>query len=233
MQTRTTQRFKRRLQLRFWSLEDNTPRTGFTQDISLTGMFICTSSPFGSRTRIAIEMPVGRGKVQLLGEVRHARRVDPVLRKVNTSGMGIRLLKIEEVMSEVLHLRKALTGVAEEGENAVEIAEPRAQEAIRVRTVFPVSYASAHELARSFQRDLRHGGLFVATPNPAERNQKVRLEFRFDWDPGHRISVEARVVKRFVAAEGSASGERVSGMGVAFSDPAEAIARFSEILSRV
>lgn len=231
MQRRAAQRFKRRLQLRFWSLEDKTPRNGFTQDISVTGMFICTNSPFRSKTRVAIEMPVGGDKIQLQGEVRHARRVDPVLRKVKNSGMGIRLLKVEEVMSEVLRLRKALTMVAEGGENPVGNAEPRALRASRAATVFPVSFASANELARSFNRDLRHGGLFVATPTPAERNERVRLEFRFDWDPDKRISVEAQVVKRFVAAEGSATGEQVTGMGVAFSDPAEVIARLSEILS--
>jgi Tfp pilus assembly protein PilZ len=227
MQKRVAQRFKRRLQLRFWSLEDKTPRSGFTQDVSVTGMFICTNSPISSGARIAIEVSLGGEKIQLLGEVRHARRVDPVLRMVKTAGMGVRLLKVEEVMSEVLRLKRAVEEEVEEDELAAETTEETDEEL----AVFPVYYDSPHDLANTFSRDIKHGGLFVATPEPAERDERVMLEFLFDWDPSHSLRVEAQVVKKFVAAEGSSTGEQVTGMGVAFSQPAEVIAQFGEIVA--
>ena len=231
MQKRIAQRFKRRLRLRFWSLEDKTLRSGFTQDVSVTGMFICTNSPLSSGTRIAIEVPLGSEKIQLQGEVRRALRVDPVLRMVKTAGMGVRLLKVEEVMVEVLRLKKAVEEEVEEGEIAFETAAEKAEESTGELTVFPVYYDSPYDLAISFSRDIKHGGLFVATSEPAEREDKVILEFLFDWDPEHRVSVQVQVVKKFVAAEGSATGEQVTGMGVAFSEPAEVIAQFGEIVA--
>lgn len=232
MQKRIAQRFKRRLQLRFWSLEDKTPRGGFTQDVSVTGMFICTGSPFSSGTRIVIEVPLDSEKVVLHGEVRHARRVDPVLRMVKISGMGVRLLKVEELMLEVLRLKKALQEEAEEDEATLEAAEQEeAERTAEELTVFPMYFDSPHDLANTFTRDVKHGGLFVATPEPAEKDETVILEFLFDWAPENRLSIQAQVVKTFVAAEGSATGEQVTGMGVAFSEPAEVIAQFRQIVA--
>lgn len=231
MQKRIAQRFKRRLQIRFWSLEDKTPKNGFTQDVSIGGMFICTSSPLSTGTRIAVEIPLGSDKIQFHGEVRHAHRVDPVLRMVKISGMGVRLFRVEELMAEVLRLKRAKEGEPDESDATLETGDPKMEETTEELTAFPIYYDSPHDLAKSFSRDIKHGGLFVSTTEPAEKDDQVILEFLFDWDPESTVRVEAQVVKKFVAAEGSATGEQVTGMGVAFSDPAEVIARFSEIVA--
>ena len=97
MDKRKTPRFKRRIQLRFWSLDDRNPRKGFTHNVSVAGMFVASSAPFKPGTRIFVEIPTTTEKLVLQAEVRYAARVDPMLQKVKPSGMGIRFLTVEEL----------------------------------------------------------------------------------------------------------------------------------------
>lgn len=237
---RRLKRYKRRLQLEFWSLEDRTPRKGFTQNVSLRGLFICTASPYPAGTRIAIEVSFGQERVKLLGEVRHAAKVDPVLQRIRPSGMGVRLLKTEEMMAELLNLKVTLASALEVMEEAVEggpapeqptSEKPPPEES--EAPVFPVSFACSRDLVVSFERDIKHGGLFVAASDPAEADTAIALEFRFDWDPERRLRLPARVIKRFEAAEGSAAGEKVTGMGVAFEDPSAVIEQIRELVAEL
>ena len=87
MDKRKVPRFKRRIQLRFWSLDDRNPRKGFTHNVSVAGMFIASTAPFKPGTRIFVEVPSGSEKLVLQAVVRYAARVDPVLQKVKPSGM--------------------------------------------------------------------------------------------------------------------------------------------------
>jgi len=225
MDKRRATRYKRRLQLRFWSHDDRHPRKGFTQNISVSGMFVSTNAPFKPGTRVFIEIPSRNDKLVLQAEVRYSARVDPALQKVKPSGMGVRLLRVEEVMAEVLKLRKR--GAEEEKE---EEKEPEEKQEL-IGPAFPIKFETPHDLANTYQRDIKYGGLFVASAKPAEKDEKVTLEFRFSWDPDVLVRVQAQVVKKFDSAEGSVAGEAVSGMGVAFSDPADVMSQFSNVLS--
>ena len=95
--------------------------------------------------------------------------------------------------------------------------------------VYSMNFVSPTELATSFERDLKFGGIFVPTINLPEEEEVV-VEFLFDWSDEARVCIPAYVVKRFEAAEGTAMGEKVSGIGVAFSDPEGAIAEFLDII---
>ena len=86
-------------------------------------------------------------------------------------------------------------------------------------------------MASSYERDIKYGGLFVAANSPAEKDEKVVIEFRFGWDDLRRVRVAAAVVKKFASAEGSMAGESVSGMGVAFSDPVDVKRQFERVFS--
>lgn len=232
MDKRKVPRYRRRVPLRFWSQDDKEPRKGFTQNISVAGMFVSTNSPFKPGTRVLLEIPSGRDRVLLQAEVRFAVRVDPILQRVRPSGMGVRLLRTDEVMKELLKLKKA------DPEAPVTVQPPAATEEKEAEKpestaaeVFPLTFDTPHDLVTSFERDIKFGGLFVAAPDPPDQDEGVMLEFRFAWDEDLSLRVEALVVKKFAAAEGSVAGEVMSGMGVAFSDPADVMKRFQDVIA--
>lgn len=228
MDKRKTPRYKRRIQLRFWSVDDRNPRKGFTHNVSVAGMFIATTSPFKPGTRIFVEIPTTVEKLVLQAEVRTAARVDPMLQKVKPSGMGIQLLTVEELMAELLKLKKSPI----DEEIAPEEEEVEAEESQELQgPVLGVDFATPHDLANSYERDIKYGGLFIPTAELVEEEDPVVVEFRFDWDESSAIRVQASVIKKFAAAEGSASGEAVSGVGVAFSDPTSVTTQFSNVMS--
>jgi len=229
MDKRKDPRYKKRIALRFWGAEDKIPRKGFTQNISVRGMFVSTNAPFRPGNRVYLEVPAGQEKLILQAEVRYSARVDPALQRVKPSGMGVRLLRVDEIMSELLKLKAA--GVEVETESVVPEAAAVEAPPPSTKPVFPISYETPHELASSFERDIKYGGLFVASEEPADQDDTVVIEFRFVWDSELVVQIEAQVVKRFASAEGSMAGDAVTGMGVAFSDPADVIAKFKTVFT--
>lgn len=229
MDKRKTPRYKRRIQLRFWSLDDRNPRKGFTHNVSVSGMFIASNAPFKPGTRVFVEIPTSTEKLVLQAEVRNAARVDPMLQKVKPSGMGIRFLTVEELMAELLKLKKSPASEEKE-EKSGEETEVEEREELQGQ-ILTVTFATPHDLATSYERDIKYGGLFVPTRDSVEEEDKVVVEFKFDWDAGLAVRVQASVIKKFAAAEGSATGEAVTGVGVAFSDPTSVTTQFSKVMS--
>ena len=238
MDKRRNRRLKRRIQVRFWKLDDPVPKSGFTYNVSLTGMFICTNSPFKPKTRIVVEVGREGNKIELHGLVRHSARVDPILQKVKPSGMGVRLLRTEEMMAAVLGLDDETPGESEDQEQEVEETAVAEEEEVEqteavadeaAASVYHMNFVSPNELATSFERDLKFGGIFVPTSNLPEGDDVV-VEFLFDWTDTARVRIPAVVVKRFEAAEGTAMGEKVTGIGVAFTDPEGAISEFLAVI---
>ena len=229
MDKRKVPRYKKRIPIQFWSVDDKNPRKGFTQNISVIGMFVATNAPFRPRNRVFLEIPSGQEKLVLQAEVRYSARVDLALRSVIPSGMGVRLLRVDEVMSELLKLKEAGVEVIERSPmtEAVAAAEPPKLKG----PVFPITYDTPHDLATSYERDVKFGGLFIAAAVPADQDEEVIIEFRFAWDPAQIVQVQALVVKRFAAAEGSVLGESVSGMGLAFANPADVMSEFKKVFS--
>jgi Tfp pilus assembly protein PilZ len=232
MDKRTVPRYRRRIALHFWSQDDKTPRKGFTQNVSVVGMFVSTNAPFKPGTRIFLEIPSGKDKLVFQAEVRFSARVDLALQRVKPSGMGIRLLRVDEVMGELLKLKAAAVEVIAEKPKpkAAAVASPD-ELSVPAHEVFPISFATPRDLVNSYTRDIKYGGLFIASPEPAEQDEPVVVEFRFAWDESQVIQVQAQVVKKFALAEGSVTGEAVSGMGVAFSDLSDVMTRFAEVIS--
>ncbi len=233
MDKRKNTRLKRRIQVRFWKPDEKVAKSGFTYNVSLTGMFICTNSPLKPGSRVIVEVGKEGNKIELHGQVRHAARVDPLLQKLKPSGMGVRLLRTEEMMAAVLGLDREMSDELEEnGEETAqeeETTQTEAEEDEKAVPVYSMNFVSPTELATSFERDLKFGGIFVSTESPPEEDEVV-VEFLFDWSDEARVCIPAFVVKRFEAAEGTAMGEKVTGIGVAFSDPEGAIAEFLDII---
>jgi PilZ domain len=87
----TVQRHKKRLTVRF-GIEELS-RVAFSEDVSLTGMFIRTPNIYPPNTKIRIEFEIADSKVELVARVMWAKRVPQNLfHLVKKSGMGVRFL---------------------------------------------------------------------------------------------------------------------------------------------
>lgn len=231
MDKRKTPRFKRRVPLEFWDPEGSGKRRrGFTINVSETGLFIATNSPISVGTLITIELTQVNSTVRLDGEVRSAIRVDPALRRLKQSGMGVRLLTTEEKMRRIIK-----PGLVKETNPPVKVddAESTSEDdngRVKDSPLYSVYIDSTAQLSEVFDSHIRHGGIFVPTSTAADIEQMIRLEFLFRWEPGTVFQTTGTVVKNFSPAEG---GERVGGvvgMGVEFSDPPGTIAHFRQLL---
>jgi Tfp pilus assembly protein PilZ len=90
---RDIRRIRKRISLRF-GLED-AARTAFTEDISMTGMFIKTPNvvPPNSKITIVIELPDST-RVEVLARVMWARKVPANLfHLAKKGGMGVRFIR--------------------------------------------------------------------------------------------------------------------------------------------
>lgn len=106
MERRSDERHFRRLRVRFWLREESKERIGFTTNISRSGMFLGSNQVPSPGTRLRIEVLDPRHGFVVEGQVVRAIRVPPALRSVQTSGMGIRFVPIDELVSE-LFIKKA------------------------------------------------------------------------------------------------------------------------------
>jgi len=87
-------RVKKRFTVRFGIEEAN--RVAFTEDISITGMFIKTANICPPNTKIIIEFEVANNKVELVARVMWAKKVPQNLfHLVKKSGMGVRFLRFQ------------------------------------------------------------------------------------------------------------------------------------------
>jgi hypothetical protein len=90
---RDIRRIKKRISIRFGI--DEAARLAFTEDISMTGMFIKTFNviPPNSRIKIKFDLPEG-SRVELEARVMWAKKVPANLfHLVKKSGMGVRFLR--------------------------------------------------------------------------------------------------------------------------------------------
>ena len=62
---------------------------GYTTDVSATGVFIASRSPFPSRTDVEVMVHGPAGQFVLSGVVARAIKTHPALQRVKKSGMGI------------------------------------------------------------------------------------------------------------------------------------------------
>ena len=108
---RESDRVVRRLPVRFWRVGEERSVTGYTTNISTTGMFVVTHQPLPKAARIRVEILDQRCGFIVEAEVAHAHRVSLDLSALGTSGMGVRFLPIETLVRELFPERAGITVV--------------------------------------------------------------------------------------------------------------------------
>ena len=162
---RRGRRIRRRLVIRFG--ESELDHAGFTNDVSVNGMFIISGfmPPIDSRLHIKIDAGDGRF-VYLEGIVARQKRVPTALMRSAKGGFAVRLMTTSELILELVN-KNAVAG----GPPSWSSPAPG-----QLRLVFP----ALDGLKKIFEDQIRRGGLAVpgATPGVAglERDAQVSVE---------------------------------------------------------
>lgn len=276
MSRRRSARRPRRVQVTFWKRGEEHGYPGYTTNISTTGMFIGTGSPFPPGTRLRIEVLDREHGFMVEGMVAHARRMRGELARLAQSGMGVRFLSVEELVRELIPAAGrpeleaipdgadpetvgdgAATGAfagPEAGPDPIEpvgspptapapaladlptVATPPASPGAPARgseAVWSVHFANPRQFVQVFDRDLVHGGLFVATQTPARVSETVTVEVHLPLAATGPVRLRARVVQRFEPKAGAGGPNLLAGMGVELLDPQGAAAALRPVADQL
>jgi Tfp pilus assembly protein PilZ len=243
-------RYPRRIEVRFWRQGEAQPHSGFTTNISRTGIFLGTGYLLAPGERVRVEIVDPEKGFIAEGRVVRAHRVAQALRHVDQAGVGIRFLQPEELIEELLPAAgrsvaaplRAGTAVsvseAETGESgpaAVAAPELAASPAAAASSrVVPVDFPDRSAFLSVYHRDLASGGLFVSTASPAALQEIVTIELRTPLPDQAPLRFEARVVHRFEPDAAVGSGRNLlSGMGLQFLEPERVKAALAPILAEL
>jgi Tfp pilus assembly protein PilZ len=213
----------RRTRVQFWKRGETEPATGFTSNVSNSGLFVATNNPLARGTRLRIEVTDPPG-LFIECVVAHAIKVAPGLQRVRQSGMGVRFLRGDELLADLLAPPAPPKVVAQpapsEPPPPVAAVEPAPPE----NKVYAVRYADNRSFIDAFRRDLRNGGLFVETKYPAALNEVVTVEIVPPGAGGTPVRLTG-LVTSVRTADGSAPSTEKPGMGVLFDDPQDVVAQ--------
>lgn len=235
---RENARRPRRIPVRFWKRGDDKAYTGFTTNISSSGAFISTRSLVPKGARLRIEFCDAKAGFMTEAEVARAIRTEPALQQVMPTGLGVRFLGVEELVGELFpsvpsQPRKRVVGDVELEETGDESGE--AEESVEEDTPhklheFVVRFPSEASYRQAYERDVRQGGLFVASQHPAPLERKIMLEVHAP-DKDRPFHLRAKVVQS-VPPTSSNDGKPnlLAGMGVEFLDPDKALDLFEQNL---
>jgi hypothetical protein len=191
---RKSKRFRKRAKIRFWWADFE--GTGFTSDISDTGLLIETNKPIEIGSRLNIEVTHGEdsffGTVVIVRQKTYPRQA----RSMFKPALGARFLKITEVMGvsaeQELKDEPGAEEVAEQQEVQEEPAPPPVPEDIPLL----VDLREHETLAEIYERDVKHGGLRVITTEIAELQSDIEVPVLLP-EPHGQIICTGLVVKLF------------------------------------
>ena len=207
-------RYPRRIEVRFWRQGEAQAHSGFTVNISRTGIFLGTGFLLAPGERVRVELVDPARGFLVEGRVVRVHRVAQALRHVDQAGVGIRFLQPEDLIEELLPAAarsaaaplRAGTAVSvrdaepedssetEPGPGAEAAPAPAASASTRV---VPVDFPDRSTFLSVYHRDLASGGLFVSTSSPAALQEIVTIELRTPLPGVAPLRFEARVVHRF------------------------------------
>ena len=201
---RRHKRYARRIRARYG--ETDLSKTGFVADVSVSGLFIGATQlpPIGTRLHVQLELATNRSVFVEMLVTRH-RTSPAALRAVEPGGFGARFLDIREVVAEILPALKD------------EILPPDVR--------FTVRYGTFAEVQIAFERELRHGGLFLTTEKTLPRDTPVLVTLELVFN-AQSFSFPGRVVQ----VSGGGTPGAVRGLGFLFDDKVAVITAIAPYL---
>jgi Tfp pilus assembly protein PilZ len=182
--------------VRFWS--DEIEGTGFTADISDTGLLIETPKPLELGQRLHLEVSLNEGSYFAECVIVRRKTYPRHARALFKPAIGVRFLGL----SEVAGVASAPDDEVPERAASVETAEASARvegstDPVPVevpRGPMQVDLRELADLEAVYKRDIKHGGLLVQTREAPEIDSEVVVPVRLP-DPHGTIRCHGTVVK--------------------------------------
>ncbi len=249
-------RYPRRIEVRFWRQGEAQAHSGFTVNISRTGVFLGTGFLLAPGERVRVEIVDPARGFMAEGRVVRVHRVAQALRHVDQAGVGIRFLQPEELVEELLPAAARSAAPPLRAGTAVSVRDAEPQDSGETEPepdavaapapassapstpassrVVPVDFPDRSTFLSVYHRDLASGGLFVSTSSPAALQEIVTIELRTPLPGVAPLRFEARVVHRFEPEAAVGSGRNLlSGMGLQFLEPERVRAALAPILAEL
>jgi Tfp pilus assembly protein PilZ len=260
MDRRRSRRWPRQLDVRFWKRgEEGHPTHAVSTNVSKTGIFLRTQQVLPSGTRLRLEVSCAGRSFVSEGVVMRALRTPASLQAAMPSGMGVRFLRIEELIEDLM---PGINLLAEErvqetsaaappvaaapagaGSQVPAPAHPSAAatataaygppaggEPIGGRAVFPLRFRDREQFQTAFSRDIQTGGLFISVERPPAMDAVVDVEVSVEGVAHAPVRLQARVVHRMESPAGTPAGNLLAGMGVQFLDVGRAVEQLRVLL---
>jgi len=247
MDRRGDARYPRRIEVRFWRRGEMQPHSGFTVNVSRTGLFLGTGQALTQGERVRLELVDADKGFTVEGRVARVHRVALALRHVEQAGVGIRFLLPEELVAELVPAARAMVGsragagpgrgpkpAPEPQEPAGEASLAAPEEETVGLEVVAATFVDASSFLSVYHRDISSGGLFLSTGSPAELHQIVVVELRIPGVEARPPRFKARVVHRIAPEAAVGVGRNVlAGMGVQFLEPERVIEVLGPVLAQL
>src|SRR5688500_8042498 len=124
MDRRRSRRWPRQLDVRFWKRgEEDQATRAVSTNVSKTGIFLRTQQVLPSGARLRLEVTCAGRSFVAEGVVMRALRTPPHLQSAIPSGMGVRFLRVEELLEDLL---PGINLLAEEKVPVAAVAAPAA-----------------------------------------------------------------------------------------------------------
>lgn len=175
MEKRRTRRYSKRLKVRFGATEFTS--SGFTSDVSATGMFVSTAVNLAIGQRVHVEVTMDeKHKLYFEGAVARLTVVAPELRQIVKGGFGLRFLSGAEVVAEMVpHLRD--------------------------KNRIVLTYPTKEGFQTAFDAELKRGGCFVWSAVHHPTDTIVHLEVDAEYI-NRSVAFECRVVHVVMGPDG-------------------------------
>ncbi|MEO8504145.1 MAG: PilZ domain-containing protein [Acidobacteriota bacterium] len=251
MNRRQSVRHPRRVQVAFWKPGETAHSfSGYTTNISVTGMFIGTNTPLARGSRVRIEVLDQQRGFLVEAVVTHSIKAPQQLQAVRQSGMGVRLLKVEELIANFLEggirqqvavthqtLVSNVAGAIRRAEetaprpsapppSAAPPAPPAPAPKVEER-IFRLHFTAPEQFLVAFRREMQNGGLFVPAEDPAGAKSKILVEIHLPREGMMPLLLPAVVTKSY----SSQLNHGIAGMAVEFEPVDLALAQLEKVFA--
>jgi Tfp pilus assembly protein PilZ len=167
VEKRKSKRHPKRFKVRFG--EKGFTQTGFTADVSASGLFVAVSPSPRLGTRLHFELFIDAERSLFFeGIVQRLVAIPPQLREIIKPGFGVRILTGGELLLEM-------------------VPQPRDKARLRIDYDSPASFLHAYET------ELRRGGLFLRADRSYPIDSVVPLDLELAF-AGRTVELSMRVV---------------------------------------
>lgn len=256
MERRSDVRFPRRFEVRFWRRGESEAHTGFTTNVSVSGLFLGTGHSVSMGERIRLEVVDEDHGFIAEGRIARVHRVALALRHVEQPGIGVQFLLPEALVAELVPAARAAAGSFRGPARELREAPPRERRGSPAATataedradapdggpvaaeknggleVIPVDFVDASSFLSVYHRDISAGGLFLSTESPASLHDVVVIELRVPTVELGPLQFKARVVHRIEPTGAVGQGRNLlAGMGVQFVEPERVLEALAPVLA--